>query len=382
MTPMARAVALFSIAFSVACGAGSSVGAGPGGGQAESDAGDAGGGSSDAGQQPDQTTLVDVTTSDTGSGSFDTGTMSSSETGTPPLDGSGSAEAGDAGGPKYGQDGPVAYTMTTAMVQNGSDSFTENIYLPSSAGPLPLVSLTPGLQQTSSAYAPYAERLASYGIVVLMRDDPGLLTQSQVIASDLEYTIGTWLPAQNADASSPLYGKVDLTKVGLTGHSRGGQASLLAIEGSLTGHVVAWFGIDPDDPGTIDGFTESAMTAVGTLGTIGIPTTFLGGQVTTFCTPANINYQVLYAAAPSPSVEITGVDASHTEFEVQSACVDCALCVPMGTANPQVVLDYAVRYLMAFFARELLGDVSVGATFQGVGASADEAAGLILLTSR
>jgi hypothetical protein len=375
----ARASVWLSMALCVACGGGSSASVDGGPGNSDGGGGATSDGPSDAGRQPDQTTLADGGASDTGHEPLD---APPTEAGTTPDEDSASAEAGDGGGPKYGQDGPVAYSMTTAMVQNGADTFTENIYLPSSAGALPLVSLTPGLQQPSTAYAPYAERLASYGIIVLMRDDPGLLTQSQVIAADLAYTIGTWLPAQNGEASSPLYGKVDLTKVGLTGHSRGGQASLLAIEGSLLGHVVAWFGIDPDDPGTIDGFTESTMTAVGTLGTIGIPTTFLGGQVTTFCTPANINYQVLYAAAPSPSVEITAVNASHTEFEVQSACVDCALCVPMGTANPQVVLDYSVRYLMAFFARELLGDTSVGATFQGVGASADEAAGLIQIASK
>jgi hypothetical protein len=174
---------------------------------------------------------------------------------------------------------------------------------------------------------------------------------------------------------------VDLTKLGLAGHSRGGQASLLAAESAL-GHVVAWFGIDPDDPGTIDGFTESTELAATNLGSIGIPTTFLGGQVATFCTPANINYQVLYAAAPSPSVVITAVNASHTEFEVASACVDCAVCVPMGTANQQVVLDYAVRYLTAFFARELLGDMWVGTTFEGVGAAADEDAGLVQIVSK
>jgi hypothetical protein len=127
---------------------------------------------------------------------------------------------------------------------------------------------------------------------------------------------------------------------------------------------------------------ESTELAATNLGTVGIPTTFLGGQVATFCTPANINYQVLYAAAPSPSVLITAVNTSHTEFEVQSACVDCGVCVPMGTANQQVVLRYAVRYLTAFFARELLGDASVGTTFQGAGATADQAAGLVQITSK
>jgi hypothetical protein len=325
-------------------------------------------GPTDAGPGGDGPSLEGDASRDAGGASTDAGGVS--------------AEAGDAGGPNFDQNGPIAFTTTTAMVQNGADSFTENIYLPSSAGAHPVVSLTPGLQQPTAAYAPYAERLASYGIVVLVRDDPGLLVQSQIIAADLAYVIATWLPAQNADASSPLHAAVDLTKVGLTGHSRGGQASLLAAEGALLGHVVAWFGIDPDDPGTIDGFTESSELAAKNLGSVGIPTTFLGGQVATFCTPANINYQVLYAAAPSPSVLITAVNASHTEFEVQSACVDCGVCVPMGTANQQVVLAYAVRYLTAFFARELLGVASVGTTFQGAGATADQAAGLVQITSK
>jgi dienelactone hydrolase len=338
-----------------------------------SDIGDASASANDAGSVD---AIVGAT--DTGPG----GDGSSLEDDASPDAGGFSAEAGDAGGPNFDQNGPIAYTTTTATVTNGADTFTENIYLPSNGGAHPLVSLTPGLQQTSAAYAPYAERLASYGIVVLMRDDPGLLVQSQVIAADLEYVIATWLPAQNADASSPLHAAVDLTRVGLTGHSRGGQASLLAAEGALLGHVVAWFGIDPDDPGTIDGFTESTQLAAPNLGSIAIPTTFIGGQVATFCTPANINYQVLYAAAPSPSVLITAVNASHTEFEVQTACVDCAVCVPMGTANQQVVLAYAVRYLTAFFARELLGDASVGKTFLGAGATADQAAGLVQITSK
>ena len=46
-------------------------------------------------------------------------------------------------------------------------------------------------------------------------------------------------------------------------------------------------------------------------------------------------------------------------------------------SNPSTVLGYSVRYLAAFFARELLGDKSVGAAFEGAGATADVKAGLI-----
>jgi Chlorophyllase enzyme len=308
------------------------------------------------------------------------------DSGTPNGDSAASADApastGDGGGAKYDQNGPLAYTTSTATVQNGADSFTENIYLPSFAGARPVVSISPGLEQPSAAYVPYAERLATYGVIVLMRDDPGVGTTSQTVVSDLAYVLTTWLPAQNVDTSSALRGAVDISRVGLAGHSRGGQATLLAAEGPLMGKVVGWFGIDAIDSGSVDGIVESTMAALTTLGTIDIPTTFLGAQVVTSCSPADLGYQVLYPAAPSPSVLITAVNASHTEFEVQASCELCGLCTPMGSANPQVVLAYSVRYLTAFFARELLHDTSVGAAFQGAGAAADEAAGLVQVTSK
>jgi hypothetical protein len=58
------------------------------------------------------------------------------------------------------------------------------------------------------------------------------------------------------------------------------------------------------------------------------------------------------------------------------------VCSPAGTANSQTVLDDAIRYLTAYFARELLGDSSVGALFQGAGAPPDEASGAITIVSK
>ena len=53
-----------------------------------------------------------------------------------------------------------------------------------------------------------------------------------------------------------------------------------------------------------------------------------------------------------------------------------------GTADASGVLTYSVRYLTAFFARELLGDKSVGNAFEGAGAAADVKAGLIQISSK
>ncbi len=284
----------------------------------------------------------------------------------------------DAGSTTYDHDGPDTSTSFTAQLTNGASTFTEYVYVPGSAGAHPVVTLSPGLQQPASAYFPYAKRLASWGIVVLLRDDPGAFVVTPTVTADLAYVVATWLPAQNADTMSALHNKVDLARVGLAGHSRGSQASLVAAENALKNKVVAWFGIDAVDSMTLSNGTQARTT----IATVGIPLGWVGGSVSSSCSPAADNYTVEYAAAVSPAVVVTGVGAGHTQFEDPNTCVACNLCTPQGTADGTVVLAYSVRYLTAFFARELLHDATVGAAFQGAGGPADVAAGRVQIASK
>jgi hypothetical protein len=71
----------------------------------------------------------------------------------------------DAGTTKYDSDGPVKFSMMALTATNGSSSFTENAYIPSTSGMHPVVSFSPGLQQSSQGYATYVTRLASWGFV-------------------------------------------------------------------------------------------------------------------------------------------------------------------------------------------------------------------------
>ena len=338
--------------------------------------------------QPDTTASMDGGTGadgDSGSAMSDSGPVLDAP-GVPgdsasPADGAavdtGTVVYGD-GGTSYGTNGPVSYTTTALPVTNGSDSFTVNVWIPSTSGMHPVVSFSPGLEQPSAGYTPYATRLASWGFVVLMRDDPGILVSGGTVASDLSYTVGTWLPAQSATSGSALYGKADLAHIGLAGHSRGGQTTLVAAEGGLLGKVEAWVGLDPVNT------AYSAGTAPATnLPSIGIPTFYIGAGIATNCAPVGDDYQTLYAVSPSPSIAMTIAGAAHPQFEDVGDCSACVLvCSPAGTANSQTVLDDAIRYLTAYFARELLGDSSVGALFQGAGAPPDEASGAITIVSK
>lgn len=287
----------------------------------------------------------------------------------------GPSDMATVGPPLYDVDGPETWIEVQLTATPSGKSISIDVFIPSTAGPRPVVLLSSGLQQPAAAYKPYARRLASWGIVAVLRDDPGVLSSSSSLADDIAAVAG-WLPT----AAGALAGRVDGARVGLAGHSRGGQASLLAAEGALHGKLAGFFGLDPVDATPAGGANARAQLAA-----IAIPTAFLGettdGAGGMACAPSDSNFAVLYAGAPSPSLQITAVGADHTQFEDPASCALCTLC-QKGSADGATVLRYSVRYLTAFFARELLGDARVGAALDGAGLGADVAAGLVQSTSK
>ncbi|HWJ20416.1 MAG TPA: hypothetical protein VNR65_16995 [Geobacterales bacterium] len=293
---------------------------------------------------------------------------------------------------RYNADGPYAVTTAVLTVPSPNGAFTTTAYIPKDSRPHPVVIFSSGFMQSGIAYEPYAKRLASWGIIAFLQDDATLayapaqakfpdepndnptITEMAVNAvSNVSHQVSTWLPAINADG--PLHGMVDVSRIGLAGHSRGAQIALLAAEGS-PGSVKGVFGLDPVD------LSFGTAKAGAQLANIGIPVAFIGETVNKLsCAPAGFNYQALYDVAASPAVAITALKADHTMFQDPANCHFCSLCTK-GTANPSTVLAFSVRYITAFFARELLSDARVGAVFEGAGAAADVKAGLIQIASK
>jgi dienelactone hydrolase len=293
------------------------------------------------------------------------------------------ADADAATGPNaYGGDGPASVTTQSLTVTPpGGSTFAVTAYVPGTPGPHPVVFFESGFFQQAAGYGPYGQRLATWGIVAILRSDPGLGATTPALADDVAYVVSTWLPAQQADTTSPLAGLLDVARVGLAGHSRGGQITLLAAELGAHGKVKGVFGLDPVDT-AVDG-SVVARTAIATLG---IPVAFVGETTDGTgdampCAPAADNYEVLYGAAAPPAVAITAVNADHTMFEDPANCFACGACTP-GTADAGSVLELSVRYLTAFFARELLGDAHVGARFEGAGAASDLDAGVVTIQAK
>ncbi len=314
------------------------------------------------------------------------------------LGGAGSKAAG--GGGKYDADGRRTVGIETLSVPSPNGSFATTAYIPRGPGPFPVVIVSSGFLQKGAAYAPYARRLASWGIIALLRDDPtifsdlaqtvdltdrhpdrihkptlankiGATGMTNRIASDLVFEFEWLVGAASTDPASPLYRKVDRDHIGLAGHSYGGQAALLAGE-RLRKRIKGVFGLDPVD-------LPFGPRARDTLAKIGVPVVLLGETTDSSmmsCAPSGYNYQMLFRHAASGAVMIEAAGADHTMFEDPANCSLCWLCLE-GSADAPTVLRYSVRYLTAFFARELLNDRRVGGRFEGAGAAEDITAGRI-----
>jgi len=136
----------------------------------------------------------------------------------------------------------------------GLDQFPLNgrVWQPEGEGPFPLVLIVHGndfmTEPADTGYAYLGELLASRGFIAVSVDQTffGSYTIGRMRQENdgravvlLEH-LRQWQD-WNQDESSPFYGRVDLERIGLVGHSRGGEAAAIA---ALFAELDAY----PDDP--------------------------------------------------------------------------------------------------------------------------------------
>lgn len=236
------------------------------------------------------------------------------------------------------------------------------------AGPYPLVLLEHGFGGTNAMMAPYAERLASFGHVACEVDYPSGFAgvdngkQAAILRAGID-----WAIAQSEAPASKLAGKVDATRVGMTGHSLGGKLSLLVA--MQDPRVRAAIVLDPVDGGGPDGCAEPTCVDVSAkMPSLAIPTGFLGETVdattTGFqaCAPAADNFATFYAGAKAPSFQVTVAGANHLSFVGQQA--GAGVCNPATTPTDDV-MALAVAYVVAFHERHLRGVAAYDAYLTG-----------------
>jgi predicted dienelactone hydrolase len=146
------------------------------------------------------------------------------------------ASAARAQCPEPANPGPYAAGWTTANVTRGARTFNTTIYYPASvagnnaspataAAPYPMIAFGHGFMMQPSYYTSYFEHLASHGYMVIAPQFPD--TQHGELALDLLACL-QFLRSQGCSTSSWMYQLVDTSRAGMSGHSMGGGACLLA----------------------------------------------------------------------------------------------------------------------------------------------------------
>jgi dienelactone hydrolase len=249
----------------------------------------------------------------------------------------------------YALPGPYpASTRTVTVTRANATTFTARLSYPAAApganqpfSPLapagPIISFGHGFVQTTGTYASTLDHLATWGFIVIASDsEGGLAPNHQNFANDLR-TCVTWLEQQHALPASFLFGKVDARRVGLSGHSMGAGASILAgASGDTRIDAIANLAAANTNP--------SSITASSSLR---VPLSLISGSSDTIV-PVASNGQLMFdassaAGAPSQLPLITG--GFHCGFQDSSFPFGCdSSSLPRATQ-----LSLTRRLLTEFF---------------------------------
>ena len=262
------------------------------------------------------------------------------------------------------EDGVYRFSTRTLRVPLGGGGDVEaSLYVPTSteATSFPGVIFGHGFQLTGASYTDYAERMASHGLIVLVPTwGDGLFsarTHTQ-LAGDVEAMV-SWMIAENAGGGE-LAGVLDVSRIGMSGHSRGGKS---AIFGAINDdRVDAVFVLDPVDSGPPFGSnpTDYPSLTPERMADLRVPFGIVGagkGSQTSFgqaCAPAADNYQAYYDEAGSPSYLYVVADAGHNDFLFSCSGFQCNVCP--GGADAAFMRTMSNALLVSFMRFYLASD--------------------------
>ena len=218
------------------------------------------------------------------------------------------------------------------------------VYSPQESGTYPVVVFQHGFLMANTHYSQMLTHLASHGFVVAapqMYEAGGLPigTPSTEEEAQLANEVYDWLADHLDDA---IDADVDVTRLGLAGHSRGAKAIWWAL-GEESRDVDAVAGIDPvdgtggplggepqvlDDPVDIDAPVLSLGAELGSESAgIGQPA----------CAPEGENYEEFFAASTSPAWQVLAHDYGHMDMlddNPQGCGLECDACVDGDSRAP------------------------------------------------
>ncbi|MCS7053034.1 MAG: hypothetical protein NZM09_04800 [Ignavibacterium sp.] len=155
--------------------------------------------------------------------------------------------------------GPLKAGWTNLTINRDGRTLNSILYYPSyvegsgaqidtTNGPYPIIAFGHGFAMQNSYYISLFKHLASYGYVVIAPQFPDV--NHLQLAFDLLFCV-RHLKNQNTNPTSIFFRMIDTTKVGLSGHSMGGGASLLAAANDSSIAVVAPLAAAETNPSVI-----------------------------------------------------------------------------------------------------------------------------------
>lgn len=219
--------------------------------------------------------------------------------------------------------------------------------------PFPLVVITSGFLIGSDQYNSYAERLASWGYVVVSYDfaqqvlDP---TTDIACVKMLEELID-WI----STSGNPLSKVADADNVMLVGHSRGGKISTLAAINDK--RVKSMFLLDPvdvtvytpDDRINYPSATVALSAALsGSPARAPLPVCVVGAGRGGDCAPIESSYDLFYKAARGPAWKVVVEEAGHLQFLDQRGTTAMGAFCQAGTSMDDDVKDITRTVMVAW----------------------------------
>jgi pimeloyl-ACP methyl ester carboxylesterase len=236
-------------------------------------------------------------------------------------------------------------------------------YVPKTPGTFPAVVLVPGFLFDAGSFALYGRHLASHGIVTLIPTF-GDTAFTPIAHRDL----ADHVRAMAVDLASDA--RVDASRVGVAGHSRGGKVAILAAirdDRPTAARIKAVFGMDPVDAAGGPGASptpENPSVTPELMAGLKVPFAVIGSEYggtplnafSPACAPTDDNY-VAYTTAASQ------VPAIYSWLAPKSGHNDFADPVPLllqfackAGDTPGDARALAKTKLVAFFKRYLAGD--------------------------
>ena len=189
--------------------------------------------------------------------------------------------------------------VEVSVPRPGGGSFDALLFYPASGfgqgaayegggAPYPGISFGHGWITAVTRYQSTLEHLASWGyFVIASRSYGGLFPDHSAFADDLRWCL-TYLEDQNANPGSWLYQQVDTAAFGVSGHSMGGGASILATERDSRILVVANMAAAETNP-----------SAVAAIAGVQVPVFLIAGDEDSIVPPPGHTIP-MYAAAFAP----------------------------------------------------------------------------------